>query len=423
MAAADKARFYLERTVPDLQELARKEVFSASEITAIVKKRSDFEHTLNGSGSKPHDYVRYAAYEMNLDALRKKRCQRLGVKSTAYSGQRTVFFILDRATQKFPADKALWMQYIRFCQSEKANKKLARVFTSVLRLRPRDWGLWVLAAKHYAEAQGDMPTARGYLQRGIRFCTDERQLYVQYAKLEMVYLAKLAARRRILGLDAARVEQEEEDDENTIALPTITAEDYASEDTQGLEHVNQDMLDKLAEAPMLQGAVPITIFDSSMKQFHNEPALAETFYDVCNDFDDVEAIQRVQQHVLQHLDSVAPDSAEQVICKAKQALHGVDPRSVEFPAALGKSLAIVRHAESNMPPTRAQLLAEKVILTLLPYLQQQDDLDDAVNQVIQATVKSNVKRLAGGSLKPLFKRLQTAGREDDIKTLQTLQWR
>ena len=87
--ASDKARFYLEQQVPELQEYERKQIFTRDEITAIAKKRSDFEHILNARGSKAGDYVRYATYEMNLDTLRKKRCKRLGVKATAHSGQRT----------------------------------------------------------------------------------------------------------------------------------------------------------------------------------------------------------------------------------------------------------------------------------------------------------------------------------------------
>ena len=124
-ATTDRARFYLEQYVPELQEWSQKGIFSRDEITSITKKRSDFEHILNARGSTPADYARYATYEMNLDALRKKRCKRLGVKASAFGGQssqRTVFFVLDRATKKFPGDMGLWMQYINFCKKEKAGK-------------------------------------------------------------------------------------------------------------------------------------------------------------------------------------------------------------------------------------------------------------------------------------------------------------
>ncbi|KAK5707131.1 U3 snoRNP protein, partial [Elasticomyces elasticus] len=72
-AAADKARFFLEQSVPELKEYEKKKIFNKEEITAIVKKRSDFEHKLNARGGQPIDFVRYAQYEMNLDLLRRKR--------------------------------------------------------------------------------------------------------------------------------------------------------------------------------------------------------------------------------------------------------------------------------------------------------------------------------------------------------------
>ncbi|KAK1017823.1 U3 snoRNP protein, partial [Friedmanniomyces endolithicus] len=124
----------------------------------------------------------------------------------------------------------------------------------LLRLRPREWGLWVLAAKWYAEEQGDMRTARGYLQRGLRYCKDESKLWLEYAKLEMVYLAKLAARRKILGVgEEAKVESVGEEDENLITLPTITAADIDPEAGKGMEGVDAAALQRLADAPAFTG--------------------------------------------------------------------------------------------------------------------------------------------------------------------------
>jgi U3 small nucleolar RNA-associated protein 6 len=59
-AASDKARFYLEQSVPELKEFERKKIFSAEEISKIARQRSDFEHKINARGSTAADYVRYA---------------------------------------------------------------------------------------------------------------------------------------------------------------------------------------------------------------------------------------------------------------------------------------------------------------------------------------------------------------------------
>lgn len=425
-AASDKARFYLEQHVPELQEYAQKQIFTRPEITAIAKKRSDFEHILNARGSKPGDYIRYATYEMNLDSLRKKRCKRMGVKGSMHSGQRTIFFILERATKKFPGDLGLWMQYIDFCAKEKANKKLAKVFTQVLRLRPREWGLWVLAAKHYAEVQGDMTTARSYLQRGLRFCREERRLYLEYAKLEMVYLAKLAARRKILGLDEERVVKEVSEgfggEEDVIALPDVTAEDIDPDANKGVEEVNADALKRLADAPAYTGAIPIAIFDAAMKQSKDNSDVASDFFDLVASFDSVPAMRDILQHIYRHIQSTAPGSADQIICEAKMHTLGTSATSAEFPAALGQSLAVVKSRIGELPPKEKAKMAEKAVFFLLPFLHE-EELDEGVRKVLEASVKRYVKTAVSEdaakvtSPATLAARLRLKGREKDVEAL------
>ncbi|TKA32166.1 hypothetical protein B0A50_01414 [Salinomyces thailandicus] len=428
--ASDKARFYLEQYVPELQEYERKQIFNRDEISAIAAKRSDFEHILNGRGSKPSDYARYATYEINLDSLRKKRCKRLGIKGTkGYSGQRTVFFIMDRGTKKFPGDMSLWMQYIQFCQHEKANKKLAKVFTSVLRLKPRDWGLWVVAAKWYAEQQGDMTTARSYMQRGLRFCKDKRELWLEYCKLEMVYLAKLAARRKILGLDEEKKAPEEvQEDENMISLPTVTAADINPDASKGVEEVNEDALKRLANAPAFTGAIPLAIFDAAMKEFKGSPEVAEAFFELIATFDSVPCTAQVLQHIMVHLQSALPSSAETTICEARLHLLGVDGVSAEFPAALSKALARVKSGLASLPETQTKALSEKAILTLLPYLESQEGLDEDVKTVLVASLHHYLRlaaasplRLKSKAVKALVESSENSGRLAVYEMLQIYQ--
>ncbi|KJX92082.1 U3 small nucleolar RNA-associated protein 6 [Zymoseptoria brevis] len=402
-ATTDRARFYLEQYVPELQEYERKQIFTRDEISAITAKRSDFEHVLNARGSQPGDYARYATYEMNLDSLRRKRCRRLGVKATAFNGQRTVFFILDRATKKFPGDMGLWMQYINFCKKEKANKKLAKVFTAVLRLHPRDWSLWVLAAKHYAETQGDMGTARSYMQRGLRFCKDEKKLYLEYAKLELVYLAKLAARRKILGLDGSREEKEDmEEDDNMIALPTITAEDIDPDAGKGIEEIDEVALQRLAAAPAFSGAIPIAIFDSAMKQLKkNALPAAEDFFDLVASFNQVPAVETILQHILEHLQSTAPTAFETTICEAKHHMLNIPLQSADFPPALGKGLARLKAGVDGASERLRPKTAVKAAAALLSWaematkdLAEDEALDDDLVTVVEATIK-RYRRLGG----------------------------
>lgn len=400
--AGDKARFYLEQYVPELQEYERKQIFTRDEISAIAAKRSDFEHTLNARGSKPSDYATYAHYEMNLDSLRKKRSKRLGVKTTTFSGQRTVFFILDRATRKFPGDMGLWMQYIQFCQKEKANKKLAKVFTSVLRLKPTEYGLWVYAAKHYAETQGDIGTARSYMQRGLRFCRSQSKLWLEYAKLEMVYLAKVSARRRILGLDEQRPEEIAEEmseapDTDVIALPEITAEDINPPTESTSDPVNAEALQNLAKTPALTGAIPMAIFDGAMKQLQNNMNIAEEFFELVAEFENVPCARQLLQHILDHLQSRKANADATMICEARLNLFGIEATSADFPLALGKTLAIIKSGLFSAPKRAS--VAEKALLLLTPYLKEHEQLDEGVVAVLDASV-NRYRRICAEDLAP-----------------------
>ena len=226
-AASDKVRFLQERSVPELQELARKGIFTREEISLIAKKRSDFEHILNARGSKPEDYIRYTEYEMNLEYLRRKRVKRLGIKINNYTGQRRIFFVLNRATKKFPGDVGLWMEYITFAQKQGSKKSVSQLLTSVLRLHPTKPELWIYAA---TVGSTTITEARSYMQRGLRLCGSSEGLWVEYAKLEMMHISKIAGRNRILAFDVAEIERESthntgNDDDGIINLPAISPED------------------------------------------------------------------------------------------------------------------------------------------------------------------------------------------------------
>ncbi|KAJ9624164.1 U3 snoRNP protein [Taxawa tesnikishii (nom. ined.)] len=399
-AAADKARFYAEQSVPELQEYERKKIFSREEITSIAKKRSEFEHILNSrGGSRPADYARYATYEMNLDALRKKRCRRLGVKATTYTGQKKIFFVLERGVRKFQGDMALWMQYLEFCRQEDANKKLAKALTQCLRLHPLKWEIWVWAARHYVEAQADMNTARSYMQRGLRFCKNERRLWLDYAKLEMIYVAKISGRRKILGLDAPRKEKQGEADTgmdgDVIALPDVTAEDINPELKKDTEAVDEKALQKLAASPALSGAIPMTVFDAAMKQFNNDAVLAEQFFDLFAEFHSVPCTSRLLHHVVSRLTATAQEQSKDRVylysCTAKQLVLGIE--------ATATATSLQFKAE----------VAERAVLQLLPYMKEEDELDEAVVKVLNASIKQFLRAVIESPTK--------AGTKDKIASM------
>ncbi|KAJ5692984.1 RRNA processing protein Utp6 [Penicillium macrosclerotiorum] len=391
-AATDKARFFLEQSVPELKEYERKKIFSKDEITSIIKKRSDFEHKLNSRGAAPIDFVRYVEYEMNLESLRKKRVKRLGIRSAGHGGQRRIFFILDRATRKFHGDLNIWIQYIEYARKQKAHKKLSNIFTDALRFHPTSAELWIYAAKSVLDDHADMSQARSYMQRGLRFCKSVRSLWIQYAKLELIYIAKLVARQRILGLDEASRSQfaqetatEDADaDADMIALPKITAEDINP--TRGDEEVDQEALQTLNATPALTGAIPQAIFDAAMKNFQQDDRFGAEFYAMVLEFPDVPCLRKILGHVVETMRTHKPASPRTQICYIKFPTAGVMVTSPEFPRALGSSLA--RLKECSMTSD----LASEVVSWLQP-IANTEDLDPALKKVVVATMR-NAERVS-----------------------------
>ncbi|KAH0559760.1 hypothetical protein GP486_003723 [Trichoglossum hirsutum] len=425
--ASDKARFYLERSIPELQEFERKKIFSkVDEITSITKKRSGFEHKLNARGSQPSDYARYVEFEMNLEALRRKRVKRLGIKSSNHSGQRKIFFLLDRATRKFHGDLGLWVQYIEYARKEKANKRLSQIFTNVLRLHPTKPELWMHAAR-YAADEADMTSARSYMQRGLRFCRMSKALWIEYAKLEMTYVAKIAARRQILGLDGSQPEDRKategnELDPDIIALPKLTAEDI-NPSLREDDELDQVALQNFNSAPALSGAIPLAIFDSAMKQFVNDDSLAEILFDLFAGFEGTPCLPDILQHIIEHMLKTWPTMPSSLSSYSRQPIVGIDPHSAEFPKAFGVSLERIT-SSAQMAQGKSEFL-ERVINWLLQL--KITGLDAGVQKAISATVRRAIRdyeeaaEQRGGLTKDnsmqMVKKLQNAGYQEDANRL------
>ncbi|CUS13350.1 unnamed protein product [Tuber aestivum] len=341
--AADKARLYMEQSLPELQELKKKKIFTEKEISDVIKKRNQFELRVNASGCNAQDYIRYLEFEINLDQLRKKRVKRLGVKlnRNAGSGQRRIFFIMDRATQKFYGDQALWMQYIEYARKEKAGKILNKALMNVLRLHPTESQFWIFAASCAIEDNMDITEGRSYLQRGLRFNKASRVLWVEYAKLEMVFVAKVLARRALLGIDGPTVDEYgagEEDGDGNIRLPQISAEDIDpslkkdhSLDTAALEDVEAN--------PALNGAVALAIFDSAVREIPDDVKFAEDFFSVFAQFGHLRCGVKILEHVIAYSQEIAPTAPQTLSMCVRLPLLGADPTEPIFPSRLRAAIS------------------------------------------------------------------------------------
>ncbi|KAH8555222.1 U3 small nucleolar RNA-associated protein 6-domain-containing protein [Umbelopsis sp. PMI_123] len=300
---ADTVQFYLEQMVPELEDLENKNLFSKTEIKAIVKKRTNFEYALKRRISKKVDYLRYIEYEMNLEALRKKRKSRLESQPSKqslsdYAGTRRIFFIFERALRKFNGDISLWLQYIEFAKANGANKTLGKIFADAIQLHPTKPALWIMAASWEFEENANIVAARVLMQRGLRLNPGQAQLWHEYFRLEQLYIEKIKARRKILGIDqnqqGLKELEDTEDSENSaemIKLPTVSAGEFDDMDEDGQEvravkQMEESVAEKMREGinPILNGLLSTIVYDNAINAIPDDLDFRTKFAEIYNDF-------------------------------------------------------------------------------------------------------------------------------------------
>ncbi|KIM69184.1 hypothetical protein SCLCIDRAFT_104260 [Scleroderma citrinum Foug A] len=200
----ERVQFQQEQMLAELKDLVLKGVFTQAEVKQITRKRTQFEMALVRRIAKKCDFLRYAAYEMTLEQLRRKRLQRLNMptmKATIsdYALVRRQFHIFERALRRFKADVGLWIQYIQVAKREGARSLVGRITARALQLHPNVPSLYVIAASH--ELSHTSPSAaRALLQRGLRLNAESIDLWREYIRMELHFIEGMRRRWNVLGI-------------------------------------------------------------------------------------------------------------------------------------------------------------------------------------------------------------------------------
>ena len=366
-------------------------------------------------------------YEQNLEALRIKRIKRKGIKSTGYGGARRIFFIFERATRKYPGDLKLWMQYLEFIKTQKAHKRMGNVLTQLLRLHPTNADIWIYAAEYAADRQGEITTARGYVQRGLRFCPQARPLWLAFLRLEMAFVQSKMNTLRVLGVKPSAEDTkvvkslEDEGADEQIGAPTLGPEDInpaASMD----DDVDQVALANMAKTPALSGDIPIAIFDTAMKEFKGSASMAESMFDVVYEFNvhQLPCTIKVLRHMIHYLEQQTPVPYQVAVCNFKLLFLGISVSSPKFPAALRDGLQTIRSGvqQQSSPDKKAQL-AERVVYRLTAFAVD-DDVDIEVRHVVTKAINEALKLIKADShLASVIKGMTEMMSEKGIRIIQS----
>ncbi|KAJ1879014.1 U3 snoRNP protein [Coemansia sp. RSA 486] len=381
---AEIVQYQLERMVPELEDLERRKLFTKAEIKAIVKKRTKFEYALKRRQVPCAAFLRYIEYEMNVDALRVKRKQRLGQvgdKTTLsdYSISQRVISVYERALVRHQKSVAMWIQYIDYLSNQQKGdseqgyaRTLAKVYARAIIAHPFHEELWIGAAAHELEINGNGHGARVLLQRALRVNPKSQKLWIEYFRLEVLLVEKIRARRRVLGIDgSAKAEQEveveveaeeeveaAEDGDNTVIKLDALDEEGAKQDDGMREIENRieeiqmqrtkpratmDEAQREAQASQnneyLQGAVPKLVYEQAIVAVPRSLSFREEFASIYRQYGGFDqACQRVLESI--EVDFAMDPEARAYLCTAH--LGAVSVGSPELVDAL--KLAVDKYA-------------------------------------------------------------------------------
>ncbi|KAE8902091.1 hypothetical protein PF005_g14510 [Phytophthora fragariae] len=274
---ADTVQITMEKMVPELEDLQARKIFSAAEIRQIVDKRRGFEYSLQRMPLRKIDAMRYIEYELKLDALRATRKERLGLAKVTLgdtAGVRRVHNIFDRVLFKHRGSVELWLQYVAFCKREGSSRVLSAVFSRALQSHPRSAELWIEAASYEFGVNLNVDSARVLMQRAIRLNNHNQKLWLEYFRLELLYVQKLTMRRQVLRLDE-EVEKPK-DDGSTVLIDELPEEKESAE-----EVVSEEMAAKTnARKLVLQGAIAKIVYTNAVAAIADNVAFRLKFVEI-----------------------------------------------------------------------------------------------------------------------------------------------
>ncbi|KAJ2347583.1 U3 snoRNP protein, partial [Coemansia sp. RSA 2618] len=350
-------------------------------------KRTKFEYALRRRRAGRADFLRYIEYEINVDALRRQRKQRKqqqGAKTTLsdFSITQRIIAIFERAVVRHPEDVSLWLQFVEFIKSRRRlsaadgdeeddghSRLLSRVFARAISAHPYESQLWIKAAAHELEVNMNGSAARALLQRALRLIADDRRLWIEYFRLELLLVEKIKARRRVLGIDGSADELKEDEpnaegeDGGFIDLPQL--EEEAGQDSiveklteKALSQLDQRTASKnggLSEEQRavmsqqtnayLQGAVAQIVYEQAIQAISGDLTFRQELISVVGQFGNMEQLRQLILDSIRR-DFAADADARAYLCSAH--LSAVSTESPELVDALQLAVENFKQALSEL---------------------------------------------------------------------------
>jgi U3 small nucleolar RNA-associated protein 6 len=331
---AQQVQYELEKMLPELADLKERDVFDSHEISQIIQKRKELEYKIHRRISLKNDFKRYLKYEIALQQLssRRKERQKKNWTLSDYSMVRRIHNLYQKTLKKFRGDVPLWVEYFDWCKTVGSTKVLARSFGKAIQMHPTKSLFWIMAAKWEWEENCNIAGARVLMQRGLRIIPKDQKLWLEYFKLELLWLTKLSDRKTILfgKEEELKVIGEDFDGEvdKNINIPVLEIE----ESSQNEEDVNIETNQNNAIIDVL---IPRVIFKNSILSIDNDINFRHNFIKIYQQFDldTTSAIDEIYATIENDFDTV-----ESYKILAERFVSNIDHGNSNFPFELKKSV-------------------------------------------------------------------------------------
>lgn len=268
---AEQAQLHLEARLPDLEELARRGLFSDARIREIVIQRKKHEYRLKRRTVRLDDFLSYIDFEKQLEV--ESRDSSLGRTSKErhfpgnYSLIQHVYQLYQRALARYSGNTALWMQFLTYSMLQGGRSIFKKNVAKALQVHPRHAPLWLLSARFEWASNGNMQTARTVLQHATRLDPANIALWHGFFDMEVDFAVKILERQKLLEITSQADDHEVDRTDQVLRggiamlvmrqaisnVPTLSPADAAHflqvslGESQNLPHLVDDVFENLSE--------------------------------------------------------------------------------------------------------------------------------------------------------------------------------
>ncbi|CAN9510512.1 unnamed protein product [Ophioblennius macclurei] len=250
----------IEDRIPELEQLERVGLFTQKEVKSIIKRATALEYKLHRLIIKKEDFIAYIQYEINILELIKKRRAHIHYKfkreEIEFPIIHRITSIFRRATKKWKDDVQLWFSHVAFCKRWGTKAQISKVFSAMLAIHPDKPAYWIMAAKCELEDRNSSESARHLFLRALRFHPNNKKIYQEYFRMELLHSEKLR-------LQKAELEKAEMD---------LGEYEFSAEILSGklAEVVYRDATGKIKEAEFVVSLLNIAAIFDFTKELQDE---------------------------------------------------------------------------------------------------------------------------------------------------------